>query len=270
MGRRGAIYAVALTLGCGAASSTPPTPVPTAPSVAAHLPVTTASTAAPAVLSAPSPPGPPPPKPVWTTPEKSNLCAEYARASLYSPSYDTREACEKWVKERSCQPGFSCFDGCNWRTCTSHGDGMIGTLLGCSFGLAVELEFQADTTKLSPEPDWTTLLTGVQRVLRAPERTMIVLGYAEANEAGGNAAAQQQLALQRARVVVKALLKRGIAANRMVAKVGERAALPRRDDAFAWRRVRIELDPAERVRNDFESSSPEYQDFCGAKSRRGE
>ena len=186
------------------------------------------------------------------------------------PTYETREACEEWVKNRFCQPGYVCFDGCNWNTCTRRGDGMITTLIGCTFGVAYDFEFRAGTTKLNPEPDWDMWVTGLQRVLRAPQRKLTMLGYADASDAPGNAEAQKRLALRRAQLIVQELAKRGIAPDRMVAKVGDPAAFPRRDDAFAWRRVHIEFDPAYRVRDDFEPSSSEYQEFCGVKPHRGE
>jgi hypothetical protein len=161
MQRRGGFYGVALAFGCGAACSAPVStaPVPTAPSAVTLLPAPSASAAAPVVSTPPAPP-----QHVWTTPEQSNVCTEYERAPLYTPTYETREACEEWVKARSCQPGFSCFDGCNWRTCTDRGDGMNTTLLGCHFGVVAHFEFQTNATKLSPEPDWA----GGLRVCNGP------------------------------------------------------------------------------------------------------
>ncbi|HEX2873244.1 MAG TPA: hypothetical protein VHP33_18425 [Polyangiaceae bacterium] len=265
MGRRGGFYGAAFAFLCGGCSA-PPAAVPAAPAVAPPSPTSSQVVAAPVVASA----APEPPPKVWTTPERSNVCTEYARAPAAMPTYETREACEEWVKQRSCQPGYTCYDGCNWNTCTGRGEGMISTLLGCTFGVAYDFEFQTGTTKLSSEPDWSMWVPGLQRALRVPERKMTLLGYAEAKEAQGNAEAQKRLALRRAQLIVRELEKRGIAPNRMLANVGDPAAFPRRNDAFAWRRVRIELEPAYRVRGDFEPGSSEYEEFCGVKSRRGE
>jgi outer membrane protein OmpA-like peptidoglycan-associated protein len=254
-------------LACGVACSAPPAPTPVAPSVAAS-PTPTPS-AAPALVA--STHSAPPPKPVWTTPKQSNVCTEYERPPSEALSFETRAACEKWVQERSCQPGFTCFDGCNWRTCTSGGDTTISTLLECSVALAVDLQFQANTAKLqTAEPDWTVIVAGLERALRPAERSITVLGYVEPQEARGNAVAQRRLGLQRAQSIIKELVARGIAANRLVAKVGDATALgPRRADSVL-RRVRLEPVPAWRVPDDFEPSSREYQEFCGAKSPRGE
>jgi outer membrane protein OmpA-like peptidoglycan-associated protein len=267
MQRRGGFYGVALALVCGGACSAPPVPTSAAPALAAPLPTPTPSVAAAPVASAlPVPP----PKLVWSTPSRSNVCTGYARAPVSGPSFDTREACEKWVQERSCQPGFTCFDGCNWRTCTSGGETTISTLVECSVALAVELKFQANTAKLSAEPDWAVIVAGIERALRPHERSITVLGYVEPNEARGHAGAQRRLGLQRAQVVVKELGERGIATHRLVAKLGDASAFgPRRTDAVL-RRVRLEPVPAWRVRDDFEPSSREYQEFCGAKPHRGE
>lgn len=265
MWQRGGLYGVALTLGCTVAGCAPPAPVPAASAGVTPLPGPTTSAAA----QVPELPASPPPlETVWTTPEQSNVCTEYQRAPMAMPTYETREACEEWVKKRSCQPGYTCYDGCNWNTCTVRGDGMNTTLLGCTFGVAFHFEFRAGTTKVSSETDWGTWVPALQRVLRVPERNLTMLGYAEASEAG-NAEAQKRLALRRARLIVQELAKRGIAPDRMIAKVGDPAAFPGRD-AFVWRRVRIEFDPAYRVREDFEPSSSEYQEFCGVKPRRGE
>lgn len=262
MRRRGGFYGVALVLACGGACSAPPVPTPAAP-----LP-TPISSVAPAPVAFVPPV--PPPKLVWSTPSKSNDCVE-VRAPVSGPSFDTREACEKWVRDRSCQPGFTCFDGCNWRTCASGGDTTISTLLECSVALAVDLQFQANTAKLqTAEPDWAVIVAGLERALRSPERSITVLGYVEPKEARGNAVAQRRLGLQRAQNIVTELVARGIAANRLVAKLGDASALgPRRTDTVL-RRVRLEPVPAWRVPDDFEPSSREYQEFCGAKSPRGE
>lgn len=266
MGRRGGFYGAALALGCSGGCSAPPAGVPAAPAIASPSPASSQIVAAPVVAS----PVPEPPPQVWTTPENSNVCTEYQRAPVAMPTYETREACEEWVNKRFCQPGYTCYDGCNWNTCTVRGDGMITTALGCTFDVVFAFEFQPGTTKLRPEPDWATWVPGLERALRVPERNLILLGYAEANEARGNADAQKRLALRRAQLIVRELEKRGIAPNRMLAKVGDPAAFPRRNDGFAWRRVRIELDPAYRVRGDFEPGSPQYEEFCDVKSRRGE
>lgn len=268
MQRWGRFYGVVLALACGGACTAPPLATPAAPSVAAPLPTPTNSIATARVASAPPVP---PPKPVWTTPHQSNVCTQYARAPVSGPSFDTREACEKWVQERSCQPGFTCFDGCNWRTCTSGGDTTISTLVECSVALAVNLQFQANTAKLqTAEPDWAVIVAGLERALRPPERSIAVLGYVEPKEAQGNAVAQRRLGLARAQSIIKELVARGIAGNRLVAKLGDASALgPGRTDTVL-RRVRLEPVPAWRVPDDFEPSSREYQEFCGAKSHRGE
>lgn len=265
MQRGGGFYRAAAALTYVVACSAPPVPTPGAPSLAVALP-----TPSPSVAASPSASAPPaPPKSVWTTPNQSNVCTEYARAPLNSPSFDTREACQTWVQERSCQPGFTCFDGCNWRTCTSGGDTTISTLVECSVALLVDLQFRANTAKLSAEPDWAVVVAGVERVLRPPERSIAVLGYVEPKEAGGNAVAQKRLGLQRAQGIIKELVERGIAADRLVAKLGAASALAPRTDT-GLRRVRLEPVPAWRVHDDYEPSSREYQEFCGSKSGRGE
>lgn len=195
------------------------------------------------------------------------MCTEFARGPQSTSTFDTREACEEWVRTRYCQPGFRCFDGCNWNTCTRDGSTTISTLLGCSMTFLVNFEFQANTVKLNAEPDWAIAVAGVERALRPAERTVSVLGYTEPNEARGHTDAQKRLALQRAQLIVKELVKRGVAANRLVAKVGDASVFGARRWDSVLRRVRLELVPEWGVRDDFQPDSREYQEFCGANPR---
>jgi hypothetical protein len=117
-----------------------------------------------------------PPAHVWTTPDQSNLCTEYERAPIYSLTFPTREGCQKWVQERSCQPGFSCFDGCNWRGCDYGGDSMTSTLLSCSVSIAPYVHFAPGTSKPTERLDWAWMVTQFKIALRPRERQMIVVG----------------------------------------------------------------------------------------------
>jgi hypothetical protein len=216
------------------------------------------------------PPAPTPlPAPVWTTPAKSNVCTEYLREPIYSLTFPTREGCQNWVQARSCQPGFTCFDGCNWRQCNYSGDGMSSTLLACSVALVPDVPFQPGTTKPSAQLDWAWVITQLKSALRPRERHMFVVGFAEPSE-GANAAAVARLAEQRAKAITKQLVHHGLDAKRITTKVGDAEAYRRNYVAAALQRVRFEFDPGERVRDDFEPSSREYQEFCGVKPRRGE
>jgi len=269
-----------LTLGCllVAGCSAPPAPLASAPSSskastsAAPTPAASQS-AVPAPDAPASAPAAPsvsaPSRPVWTTPKSSNVCTEYARAPLYAQIYYTREECEKWVRERGCQPGYRCFDGCNWGGCMPGGDAMTSTSMMCWVAFTSDIHFEPGTSKLSRQPDWKFLVTQIQGAFRAPERHLLVLGYTEPSEVD-NVAAQGQLAQQRAQVVLKELTKRGLPAKRIVAKVGDAEQLPPMGEEADLYRVHFEFDPGERVRNDYEPASLEYQEFCGVKPRRGE
>jgi hypothetical protein len=188
---------------------------------------------------------------------------------MYSLTFPTREGCQKWVQERSCQPGFQCFDGCNWRQCNDAGDGMDSTLLACSVSVVPDVHFEPGTSKPSHQLDWAGMVTQLKITLRPRERRMIVVGYADASEAA-SAAAVTRLAELRAKTIVQQLVKHGLDHKRIVSRVGDLQTLRRSGVAFDEERVRFEFDPGERVRDDYEPSEREYKEFCGVKPRRGE
>jgi hypothetical protein len=127
-------------------------------------------------------------------------------------TFPTREGCQKWVQERSRQPGFQCFDGCNWRQCNDAGDGMDSTLLACSVSVVPYVHFEPGTSKPSHQLDWAGMVTQFKIALRPRERRLIVVGYAEASEAA-SAAAVTRLAELRAKTIVQQLVKHGLDPN---------------------------------------------------------
>ncbi len=213
------------------------------------------------------PPAPPPIRPRWTTSKNSNECSENSAGDTsYYQHFQTREECETWVKERSCRPGFACFDGCNWGGCDGDGKGMTQTLLGCP-SLAYNFEFSPRSMDVQKEPDWAWMQEGVAEEFKAPQRRLIISGYVEPGNTEVRASAEKR-ALARAKLVRRKLIKHGLPAKRLVTELGDVEALRAVGYAGTLALVRVGFDPAERVREDFVPSSREYQLWCGAIPRK--
>jgi outer membrane protein OmpA-like peptidoglycan-associated protein len=181
-----------------------------------------------------------------------------APASAAAPTASTSVP----APQRLCQPGYRCFDGCNWRWCDSTGSHFTQTDLSCS--LVYAIRFQRGTSEpvdLSLSP---AMRDPLKRRLQNPQRRLRLVGYAEETEAADDAL-RRQLAQARAERVRQLLIKEGIAARRLQVEVGDSHELRADNSSLSLELVVLRNDPPDPVRGDFEPSSPEYQHFCGAR-----
>lgn len=238
---------------------------------AACTPLPAATQAKASTPSAPAVVAPPPlPSAVvvasparFTTRANSDVCVELApRERTDFATFSTKIACEDWVENRHCRPGFRCFDGCNWRSCDDSGSSIEETLALCSPRVA-RFVFEPGQSRLPPATNSTPIVDAISTRLKAPERKLRVRGYAAASEAK-NDAAVTRLAQARADAVARELAKRGIPRPRLVVDVGTAAELPAQPPEHAL--VMVSLLPEAPLRSDFEPSSGEYQLFCAASS----
>ena len=201
---------------------------------------------------------------VWTTPPDSDECREYSRATAPEAlAWESRELCEKWVKERGCRPGHRCFDGCNWRSCTHDGRGFVQTDMACG-GMRYAVEFEPRTANVRSGPTgWPTFREQFKKRLKNPKRRLRLIGYAEPDEATSKAELER-LARRRAEKLRQALVADGIAAKRLLVELGDAQQLREAGLQGALNVVHILDDPAEPIREDFEPDSPKFQKFCGA------
>ena len=199
---------------------------------------------------------------VWTTPPDSKICTEYSRdRSPDAQTWNTREECEAWVKQRVCDPSFHCYDGCNWHSCDDTGSRLTQTLLECSI-MGRGIRFKPGTADLAEPNISAELFDWIKSVLKNPKRRLRVIGYADEADAASEPQ-RQQLAQQRAEHVRKLLIKQGLAAKRLSTEVGD----PKENGASRSEPsslVVLRADPSEPMREDFDPSSPKYKLFCRA------
>ncbi len=204
---------------------------------------------------------------LWTTAPYSNVCSDDVGGDARDyRKFATRDECEVWVKERSCRPGYACFDGCNWRHCSWDGESIEMTYAACVSWL-YNFEFSPGSQRLSNEPEWSWMEPGIARELKAPQRRLVISGFVEPGESESRAGADR-LARARAELVRGKLLKHGIAAKRIVTQLGDADSLRATNYQGGLALVRISFDPTERVREDFEPNSHEYKLYCGTFPRK--
>ena len=213
-----------------------------APPPAAPMATVRAATVEPE-RAAPDPAPPPPRDVVWTTPADSDECREFARRRAPGhAAFPTREACTEWVGRRRCRPGPSCFDGCNWVTCNPDGMSTTTTLAECRMAINAAITFPPASAgpPAEPDPDWPSILKVLERVLRAPERKIVLVGHVDAAEA--RSSKWRALALRRAEAVRDALVAQGVPPPRIETRTAGDEREPKARGARR-RAVVFELDP---------------------------
>jgi|GEM_PF-6242927 len=230
---------IALLVGCyGCVSPAPPTST-----------VKASALAVPALASA----KPPERVNAIVAPPTSSTPPNSSASSTSSSASSTSSA---W----RCQPGYRCFDGCNWGACDPTGTFFTRTDLSCDLSFAIRFEAgtsEPEGSSLSPH-----LHDSLKKRLRNPQRRLRLVGYAGETEAASDAH-RRQLAQRRAERVQKLLINEGISAQRLAVEVGDVRELDSAE--LGQRLVILRDDPPGPVRSDFEPSSPEYLHFCGAR-----
>jgi hypothetical protein len=208
----------------------------------------------------------PPPK-VWTTAPGTDVCTEYEKPGAPDFSlFDVQAACEQWVHERRCRPGMACNNGCNNIACDGTGMHLRSTLLECTLAIGIgPLEFPPKSRRLAAAPDWDGAVRLLQQLFQLPERKLKLIGFALPSEAAFPAAAQR-LARQRAEAVARELAARGVDRDRFVIEVGEPSALG--VEGYRVGRVLLQFDPDWRQPQEFDASSPDYENLCWVKYPR--
>lgn len=203
--------------------------------------------------------------PLWTTAPDTDDCRAYVRTEAPHFSRFTSQAeCEAWVSRRKCRPGFSCYDGCNTRSCDETGMKLVTTLKDCRIELAVTAEFRYASTELTgfSPPELQTIVDVLHRALAAPERKVVLVGHADASEARSDVA-RERLALARARVVRERLAAAGIPAARLVLEAPKGGqptpSKPKQPPGVSFR-----LDPAYPTPGDFGFAAPDSPGWCGS------
>lgn len=252
--------------GCGrppAPGGAPRRQAPAPAPAPARAPASAAPSAAAPVASA-SPPTAELPRPRWTTLSNSDTCVELEpRKYSEFATFPSQAECEAWVRERACRPGFSCFDGCNWRSCDARGFGIEETLAACPPGIVI-FQFDRAATKYRDSVDWAWIRDSIKERIQAPERKLLIRGYAATDEAKDTAGVRR-LAKARADIVARDLVERGVPRTRMVIAVGSESDFP----PYRTERSLVDVSrlPAHPVRDDFEPNTTEYRMFCGARLR---
>ncbi len=194
---------------------------------------------------------------VWTTEPEQDTCQQFPASEAPPHSqFDTRSDCEAWVAERTCRPGFGCFDGCNTISCDPTGMHLRTTLVDCRLSMleTIEFRFASLVPKDSPPPQLAAIQATLARVLEVPARKVILIGHAGVAEAN-TPDARERLAAGRAEVVRGLLIGAGLPGDRLVARsasAGSAAVPPPAQGSV----VSFEFDPDRPTRAD---ASPEAQ-----------
>lgn len=255
--------ALALTLPVGAAFGCSAN----APSPSHPIAATTAALPPPAPGARPTADVEPPDPQVWTTPPDSDVCTAYPGGKVRGyQTYPTRAECEDWVKQRRCRPNSNCSDGCNDISCDRTGMRMLSTLVECSILAPDQIEFRDKTLRPQTVPDWSKARDLIERFFRRPTRSLVITGTALPDEVHHGEAAQKQLARRRAEMARRELTSRGIDAKRIRVEVIEPAEMSGSD--YEVGRVLFRFDPAWLEQEEFDPSSPGYENLCWVKQAR--
>lgn len=194
MNVRRLIVSILVVTGCAR-----PVPPPAPPLIA--------STAAPAAH----------PSMVWTTESKADDCRAFPVGSAPPFStFDSREACESWVKGRRCRPGFFCSDGCNTKRCSPDGDHLSTTLVSCELRFQMKFEFPRGSSVAlgSAKTTMQEITPALHRVLDEPSGKIMLRGQTTAADAK-TAAARTRLAEARTRSIRDMLAAEGVPPGRV-------------------------------------------------------
>jgi outer membrane protein OmpA-like peptidoglycan-associated protein len=153
----------------------------------------------------------------WTTLPDTNRCCRFPRSTAPRfAKYPSRAACETWVRQRRCRPGWTAFDGCNSYSCSEDGRSLHSTMAGaCYVAIFQWIRFAPGSAELSDQArcDIRTTLPQFSRSIEKG-RGIVIKGFIHTADPSPR---RTELALDRARAVKRLLAESGVPDENTVA-----------------------------------------------------
>lgn len=136
------------------------------------------------------------------------------------------------------------------------------TLRDCEFVILEKLRFPRGSTDVSrAEGDLDGITSAAKKVLRLPQRRLLVVGHGDSVDGLGTEG-RRQVALRRAAGVKGVFVERGLPAELIDVRAEESGPSERSTDSRGS--VEFKVEPSRPLREDLDPESDKYKNFCGA------